>query len=699
MADNTLQFIITAQNNAKQAFDQVAAQLKNLQASAEGMKKSWADTVSASQEVAIGFAAAGAAAGGFALSAIKAAASMEQSLISYETMLGSAQKAQQFYKGLVEFAAKTPFTLKGLDESAKKLLAYGFNTEEVMANIKSLGDISAGVGMEKLPLLILALGQTRAAGKMMGDTLRQFTENGVPMLEQLSATMGKSTAEISEMVSAGKIGRPEVQAALAALSGEGGRFNNLMDKQSKSLAGLWSNLGDAWDQFLTGQGAMFLDWAKKLVAVLIDIVQNKLPAWTAQMKDLGGYLEKNKSTIIILAVAITSMLIPAAVDATLAFGSMMVALAPFAVAGGALAGLVTGLEQGNVALTTISGAILALFIPSVIAMTTALYGAIVPMIPLIASMVVAFAPFFIGGAIVAGLVAGTIWIVQNWDLVKTKVTEIWGGIAVYLSAAWTGITTSAQTIWGGITVFFQGVWDGIKTVFEFGASLAVGLVMNYFNLFGIDIIAVWQTITLTLQLAWTAIQQAFQASMTFLQGIWQNVWTAIKNFITPIWEGIKTTAKGGFDWIVAKFNEVTAPINEAWTSLWKGVGQVFTTVWEGVKETIKSSFNWIIEKINSVIEALNNVASTGADALGFDSFQIPKIPALANGGIVTRPTLALIGEAGPEAVLPLSKVGGGGYGPTIYLTLTGNTFIGEDDMSDKISKQIMDTLRLNLKMG
>ena len=94
----------------------------------------------------------------------------------------------------------------------------------------------------------------KAKGKLMGDDLRQFTEAGIPMVAELAKQFGKSTAEISEMVSAGKIGFEDVKKVLFSLTDEGGMFFNLMEKQSDSLSGKLSNLEDAFAQMLNKIG-------------------------------------------------------------------------------------------------------------------------------------------------------------------------------------------------------------------------------------------------------------------------------------------------------------------------------------------------------------------------------------------------------------------------------------------------------------
>jgi len=217
----------------------------------------------------------------------------EQTKIAFETMLGSAELAEEKLKELKEFALKTPFELVGLKDATKRLLAYGFEADRLIPTLSALGDISAGVGQDKLPLLILALGQVRAAGKLTGMELRQFTENGVPMLEQLSKTLGKPVKEIQAMVSKGQIGFGDVEKALFSLTQEGGRFFNLMAKQSKSLLGLWSNFQDWVGMLAVDIGDGLLPVAKELMAEFLewaninrDLIKTNLTEFVVNLSDM-----------------------------------------------------------------------------------------------------------------------------------------------------------------------------------------------------------------------------------------------------------------------------------------------------------------------------------------------------------------------------------------------------------------------------
>jgi tape measure domain-containing protein len=171
----------------------------------------------------------------------------QQLEISFETMLGSKSKAHELMQQMEETAAKTPFDLDGVANGAKQLLAYGESADKVNDTLVRLGNIASGLS---LPLndIVYLYGTTMVQGRLYAADVRQFTGRGIPLVKELAKMYGVTADEINNMVSAGKIGFPDVQKVLNKLTDEGGQFYNLMEKQSKSLTGMISNLGDTWDQ-------------------------------------------------------------------------------------------------------------------------------------------------------------------------------------------------------------------------------------------------------------------------------------------------------------------------------------------------------------------------------------------------------------------------------------------------------------------
>lgn len=248
MADVKLNVILSAEDRAKKKLEQ----FKKLLGKAG---------------IAAAIAATGIAMYKLGKASLKAAADFEQTEIAFTTLLGSAEEAGKFLRELADFAAKTPFTIQGVEKSARQLLAVGFNAEEILPALKSLGDVASGLGLgeEGLQRLILNLGQVKTQAKLTGRELRDFAVAGVPILDELAKNLGKTVVEIRDMISAGEIGSKDVIKAFNTMSSEGGKFANLMDKQSKSLNGMISNLADQWNLFLRKQGKHLLGWAKEFV--------------------------------------------------------------------------------------------------------------------------------------------------------------------------------------------------------------------------------------------------------------------------------------------------------------------------------------------------------------------------------------------------------------------------------------------------
>ncbi len=239
--ENTLEILLRIQDQTKAALESAKANVQSFTTSASGFIDKYSGDIKKASLMATGFVAA---VGLLGRQFTQNAAQVEQYRIAFETMLGSQERATILLQQLSKFAMQTPFDLPQVVEGTQRLLAYNVEMENIIPTFNMLGNIAAGVGREKLPNLILAFGQVKAATRLTGMELRQFTEAGVPLLDVLSKNFNKTTAEIKDMISAGEVSFSDVQAALATLTGEGGRFHDLMQKQSKTLGGVLSNLRD-----------------------------------------------------------------------------------------------------------------------------------------------------------------------------------------------------------------------------------------------------------------------------------------------------------------------------------------------------------------------------------------------------------------------------------------------------------------------
>lgn len=206
----------------------------------------------------------------------------QQLEISFNTMLGSEQQAGALMSQLIDTAAKTPFDMGSITQGAKQLLAYGTAANEVNDILTHLGDISAGLS---IPLgdLVYLYGTTMSQGRMYTMDLRQFMGRGIPMAEELGKIMGKTTQEVQQAVTDGKVGADLVKKAIVNMTEEGGKFGGLMEKQSKTLQGQWSNIGDSVDQ-------MFNELGKKSESVFgtgLEFISTLVENWETVVKVIG----------------------------------------------------------------------------------------------------------------------------------------------------------------------------------------------------------------------------------------------------------------------------------------------------------------------------------------------------------------------------------------------------------------------------
>lgn len=177
----------------------------------------------------------------------------QQIEIALETILGNEREAATLMNQLWETAAKTPFDMKGIANGAKQLLAYGEDAATVNETLIKLGNIAAGLS-QPLGDLVYLYGTTMTQGRLYTQDFNQFVGRGIPMIKELAEYFGVAESEVRGLVEAGKVGFPEVQAVISSLTEEGGMFFNLMEKQSTSVIGKISNLGDAWDAALDKMG-------------------------------------------------------------------------------------------------------------------------------------------------------------------------------------------------------------------------------------------------------------------------------------------------------------------------------------------------------------------------------------------------------------------------------------------------------------
>lgn len=206
----------------------------------------------------------------------------QQLEISFNTMLGSADKSKQLMDELIQTAAHTPFDMSSIMGGAKQLLAYGTEAKDVNKTLVQLGDIASGLN---IPLgdLVYLYGTTVSQGRMFTMDLRQFMGRGVPLAEELGKILHQNTTEVQESVSKGKVTSDIFKEAIANMTQAGGRFGGLMEQQSKTLEGQWSNIGDSIQQAFNEIGKKSEGVFSSGLSIISAMVEN----WQEVIKVIG----------------------------------------------------------------------------------------------------------------------------------------------------------------------------------------------------------------------------------------------------------------------------------------------------------------------------------------------------------------------------------------------------------------------------
>lgn len=271
--EERLQFAITVQNEqAQRAIEQQTAATERMenrtQQAAQGMDKAFRNIA-----LAAGTMFSVQQAMGFANSIVQVRSQIQSLQVSFETLLGSKDKASAMFSELKDFAAKTPMQLQDLASAAQTLLGFNYDQSKVVDMLKSIGDISMG-DAERFKSLSLAFAQMSAAGKLMGQDLLQMINAGFNPLSIMTEKTGKSISQLKDEMSKGAISAQDVEDAFRAATAEGGKFNGMLLAQGQTMQGSLAQLEGAWADFLNslgekGEGAMATG-----VSVVSTLLQN-----------------------------------------------------------------------------------------------------------------------------------------------------------------------------------------------------------------------------------------------------------------------------------------------------------------------------------------------------------------------------------------------------------------------------------------
>lgn len=269
-----------------------------------------------------------------------------------------------------------------------------------------------------------------------------------------------------------------------------------------------------------------------------------------------------------------------------------------------------------------------------------------------------------------------------WDLVKPYFEGIWEGIKAvftvvkeYFEMCFKNAWEAIKFVWDVAVLYFKTIWENIKAVF----SVVKEVLLGFFKTAWEAIKATWNNVVAFFELVWAGIKAVFAVVKGVLSGdftdAWEaikNVWDKVKNYFSTVWTGIKNVFASVGSWFGNTFKAAWEAIKKVFSNwgsffsgLWDKIKNTFskigTNISNAISSSVKAGLNGVIGviegTINSGINLINGAIKLINKIPGVDISSIKKLdlPRLAKGGIVTRSTIAEIGEDGAEAVVPLEK--------------------------------------------
>jgi len=272
---------------------------------------------------------------------------------------------------------------------------------------------------------------------------------------------------------------------------------------------------------------------------------------------------------------------------------------------------------------------------------------------------------------------------------------------------------------GGIMGILTPAVSAAKLAF-IGLNLSMGPIALVIIGIGVAIVAAiviwknWDKVILGLKKTLEVLKATFKTVFDFIKAIVSKVFTTITDlynsklgWLLPAGPLIKAILflKDNWDEIWTGIQTKFKTVTDALVSTFRSVKGTILGIWDGLVSGIKSGVNAVIGAINAFIRGINAIKISippiaprkigkvtvfpGWGGMSVGMPQIDPIPTLAKGGIVNRPTLAMLGESGPEAVVPLGR--GRGAGMTINLVINGDVN-GFDDFQQKVTSVIRDAV-------
>lgn len=195
----------------------------------------------------------------FVSSMIEITGQFELQKVALKTILRDAKGAEIIFEQLYRFSSDSMYRFSELAKHAKQLAAFGIGQDNLLDTTKMLGDVAAGLGIS-IDKIILAYGHVKSSGFLRGIQLRSFSQNGVPILQELADMMTEvegravSLGEVFDRMTKRQIDFAMVEEAFRRMTAEGGQFHGIQEQMARTLAGEINVLKGRWENLMYAMG-------------------------------------------------------------------------------------------------------------------------------------------------------------------------------------------------------------------------------------------------------------------------------------------------------------------------------------------------------------------------------------------------------------------------------------------------------------
>lgn len=592
---------------------------------------------------------------------VQLASEAEKNEIAFGTMLKSVELGKQMVQDLQEFAAATPLNAPDIQQATKTLLQFGTAGADILPTLKMLGDVTGG-DAGKFNQLAYAFGQMQSTGRLMGQDLMQMINVGFNPLQEISRKTGKSIGELKQIMEKGGISVQMVKDAFKTATSEGGQFFNLMEKQSKSVGGLFSTMQD--------------DISSALRQVGVDVIE--LFSLKDAMQEISAAAQSAQKFIADMDPGLKRLLgVAAAIG--LAFGAFMLL---WPAIGAVVLPILAGIKAAFLFLISPIGIVIAL-IAGLVAIVVAKFG---------------------GVRAVFGMIKAKA--LEAWEWIK----PVRQALVSFFEAAWQKGKEAFDKIWQFVSDTWQKVkdtlgtagidWDEIRDGvrdavlyaefaldhFQDIAELAWAYAKLQFIVFA-DTIVHFFTKQLPALLDWFSrnwkevLETAFNFATAVAKNYFENYGTMLKNMLNLAIKAFQSMGQLGLNLghnIAELFSNLSGlikgdiDIKDIWKPLTNGldmalkdfdISKGMKPLTDGFKSTIKELPNLPQREIGKLEKRLREEFEAKKGALG-ESWQQFKARKLAEFGV---------SEAGVEEAKKLAQDSGKAIGESMNKGLKDET--------------------------